>query len=99
MYTVSIVHDGRDKEVKVRYPPVDKVEGVCTGPTVELCFDSLRVCVRGELLAGALNDQEQCVGVRVRDLELVGAERADLLGGGVRMDPQGFGRAAGVYFL
>lgn len=68
------MHDGRDTEVKVSYPPVDKVEDVCKGPAVELGFDPLRVCVRGELLTGVLSDQKQCVGVRVRDLELVSAE-------------------------
>lgn len=68
------MYDGRDTEVKVRHLPVQKVEDLCTGPAVELSFDSLRVCVRGELLAGVLCDQKQCVVLRVGDLELVGAD-------------------------
>lgn len=71
---VSIVHEGRDTEVKVRYLPEDKVEDLCTGPAVELGFDSLRVRVWGELLPGVPSDQKQCVGVGVWDLELVSAE-------------------------
>lgn len=71
---VSIVYDGGDTDVKVRHLPVQKVEDLCTGPAVELGFYSLRVCVRGELLAGVLGDQKQCVVFRVRDLELVGAD-------------------------
>lgn len=96
---VSIVHDGGDAEVKIRHPPVDKMEDLCAGPAVKLCFDSLRVCVRGELLAGVLSDQKQCIVLRVGDLEFVSAEWADLLCGCVRVDDQGFGRAARVYFL
>lgn len=68
------MHYGRDTEVKVRHSPVDKVEDLCSGPAVELGFDSLRVCVRGELLAGVLSDKKQCVGVGVRDFEFVSAE-------------------------
>lgn len=96
---VSIVHNSWNTEVKVRHPPVKKVEDVCTGPAVELSFDSLRVCVRGELLAGVLSDQKQCVVLRVGDLELVGADWADFLCCCVRVDDQGFGRAASVHFL
>lgn len=61
--------DGRDTEVKVRHLPVDKMEDMCSGPAVELGFDSLRVCVWGELLAGVLSDQKQCVVLRVGNLE------------------------------
>lgn len=61
-------------EIKVRDPPVDEVEGLCKGPTVELGFDALRVCVRGQLLAGVLSDQKQCVVLGVGDLEFVSAE-------------------------
>lgn len=74
MKAVSIVHDGRDTEVEVWDPPVDKVEDLCPGPAVELGFDPLRVCVRSQLLASVLGGQKQCEGVRVRDLELVSAE-------------------------
>lgn len=93
------MHDGRDTEVKVRHPPVDKMEDLYTRPTVELGFDSLRVCVRGELLAGVLSDQKQCVVLRVRNLEFESAERAGLFCGGVRVDDHRFGRAACVHFL
>ena len=71
---VSILHDGRDTEVKVWHPPVDKVKDLCLGPAVELSFDALRVCVWGQLLAGVLSDQKQCVVLRVGDLEFVSAE-------------------------
>lgn len=71
---VSVLHDGRDAEVEVRHSPVDKVEDLCTGPAVELGFDSLRVCVRSELLAGVLSDQKQCIVLRVREAEFVSAE-------------------------
>lgn len=93
------MHVGRQTEVKVGHLPVEKVEGLCKGPAVELGFDSLRVCVGRELLARVLSDQKQCVVLRVGDLELVSAERADLLCGCVRVDDQGFGRAARVHFL
>lgn len=66
---------------------------------MELGFDALGVRVGRQLLAGVLCDQEQCVVLRVRDSELVGAEGADLLRGGVRVDQQGFGRAAYARFL
>lgn len=46
-------------EVKVGYPPVDKMEDVCAWSTVELSFDFLRVCVRGELLASVLCHKKQ----------------------------------------
>lgn len=74
MKAVSILHDSRDTEVKVRHRPVDKVEDLCTGPAVELGFDALRVCVRGQLLGGVLSDQKQCIVLRVGDLEFVSAE-------------------------
>lgn len=96
---VSIVHDGRDTEVKVRHLPVNKVEDLRMGSAVELSFDSLRVCVRSELLAGVLSDQKQCVILRVGDFEFVSAEWANLLCACVRVDNHGFGRAALVHFL
>lgn len=96
---VSILHDSRNTEVEVGHPPVEKVEDVCTGLAVELGFDALRVCVRGQLLAGVFCDQKQCVVLRVSDFELVCAEGADLLRGGIRVDEQGFGRAAYAHFL
>lgn len=65
------MHDGRDTEVEVRYPLVDKAEDLGPGPAVELGVDPLRVCVRGQLLATVLGDQKQCEGVSIRDLELV----------------------------
>lgn len=68
------MHDGRDAEVQVRHPPVEEVEGLHEGPAVELGFDSLRVCVRGELLAGVLSDQKQSVVLGVGDLELIRTE-------------------------
>lgn len=96
---VSILHDGRDTEVKVRHLPIHKVEDLCARPAVELSFDSLRVCVWGQLLAGVLSDQKQCIVFRVGDLKFVSAEWADLFCGGVRVDDQGFGRAACIHFL
>lgn len=93
------MHIGWDTDVKVGHLPVEKVKGLCMGPAVELGFDSLRVCVRGELLACGLGDQKQCKVLRVRDLELVSAERGHLLCGCVRVDDQGFCRAACVEFL
>lgn len=68
------MYDGRDTEVKVRHPPVDKMEDLCTRPAVQLGFDSLRVCIRGELLAGVLGDQKQCVVLRVGNLEFESTE-------------------------
>ncbi len=97
--TVSIVHDGRNTEVKVGHLPVDKMEDLHMGSAVELSFDSLRVRVRGELLAGVLSDQKQCIVLGIGDFELVSAEWADLLCGCVRVDKHGFGRAAHVHFL
>ncbi|TNN77892.1 hypothetical protein EYF80_011949 [Liparis tanakae] len=47
-----------------------KAEDLGPGPAVELGFDPLRVCVRGQLLDTVLGDQKQCEGVRIRDLEL-----------------------------
>lgn len=41
---------------------------------MELGFDSLRVCVRGELLARVLGDQKQGVVLGVGDLEFVSAD-------------------------
>lgn len=90
------MQDGGDTEAEV---PVDKVEVVSPRPAVELGFDPLRVGVRGQLLAGVRGDQKQCEGVRVRDVKLVSAQSAHLLGGGVRVDDEGFGRAARVHFL
>ncbi len=72
--TVSIVHDGRNTEVKVGHLPVDKMEDLRMGSAVELSFDSLRVRVRGELLAGVLSDQKQCIVLGIGDFELVSAE-------------------------
>lgn len=92
--SISILHDGRHTEVKVRHPPVDEVEGLSSGSAQQLTLDALRVRVRSQLLARVLGNQEQCVVLRVGDLEFVGAERAHLLRGGVRVDDQGFGRAA-----
>lgn len=83
---VSISHDSRNTEVEVGHPPVKKVEDVCTGLPVELSFDALRVCVWGQLLAGIFCDQKQGVVLRVRDFELVRAEGADFLCGGIRVD-------------
>lgn len=91
--------DGRDAKVKVGYPPVHKVEDVCTKTAVELSFDSLRVCVRGELLAGVLSDQKQCVVLGVGDPEFVSTQRADLFCGGVWVDKEGFGCAARIQVL
>lgn len=88
------MRDGRDAEVQVGHLPVDEVEDVRERPAVQLGFDPLGVRVRGELLARVVGDQEQGVVLRVGDLELVGAEGADLLGGGVRVHLQGFGGAA-----
>lgn len=68
-------------------------------PAVQLGFDSLRVRVGAELLAGFLGNQKQRVVLSVGDLELVGAERADLFCGGVRVDHQRFGRAAQARLL
>lgn len=64
---------GRNTEVQVRYPPVDKMEDVSAGPTVKLGFDPLRVCVRGQLLARVLGGQKQCVILRIWDLEFESA--------------------------
>lgn len=75
------------------------MEDLCTGPAVELGFDSLRVCVRSELLARVLSDQKQRVALGVGDLEFVSAEGADLFCGGVSVDEQGFGCAACVQVL
>lgn len=88
------MHVGRETEVKVWHLLVDKVEDVCEGPAVELGFDSLWVCVGGELLAHVLSDQKQRVVLWVRDSELARTERADLLCGCVRVDVQCFGCAA-----
>lgn len=68
------MHDGRDAEVKVRHLPVEKVEDLRVRAAVELGFDSLRVCVRGELLAGVLSHQKQRIVLGVGNLELVSAE-------------------------
>lgn len=73
MKAVSVVDDGGDTEVKVRHSPVEKMEDVRSGPAVELGFDSLRVRVRGELLASVLGDQEQSVVLGVGNLEFVSA--------------------------
>lgn len=88
------MHDAGDAEVQVVHPPVDEVEDLSARPAVELGFDSLRVRVWGELLAGFLVDQKQSAVLRVGDPELLGAQRADLFCGGVRVDDQRFGRAA-----
>lgn len=79
MKAVSIVHVGRETEVKVRHLLVDEVEDVCEGPAVELGFDSLWVCVGGELLARVISDQKQRIVLWVRDSKLARTERADLL--------------------
>lgn len=50
------MHDAGDAEVQVVHPPVDEVEDLSARPAVELGFDSLRVSVWGELLAGFLVD-------------------------------------------
>lgn len=55
-------------EVEVGDLPVEKVKGVCSGPAVELSFDSLGVCVGSELLPHLLSDQKQCVLLRLLDL-------------------------------
>lgn len=89
---VPILQDAA--EVQVGHPPVDEVEDVRERPAVQLGFDPLGVRVRSQLLARVLGDQEQGVVLRVGDLELVGAEGADLLGGGIGVHLQGFGRAA-----
>lgn len=68
-------------------------------PAVQLGFDPLGVRVGGQLLAGVLGDQEQGVVLRVRGLELAGAEGADLLGGGVGVHLQGLGCAARARLL
>lgn len=88
-----------DAEVQVGHLPVDEVEDVRERPAVQLGFDPLGVRVRGELLARVVGDQEQGVILRVGDLELVGAEGADLLGGGVRVHLQGLGGAARAQLL
>lgn len=93
------MHDCGDTEVQVGHFPVEKVEDLCSRPAVELSFDPLGVSVRGELLTRLLCDQKQCIVLGVRDLELVGTKRADLLCGRVRVYDQGFSRAAGVPFL
>lgn len=93
------MHVCRQTEMKVRHLLVEKVEGVCEGPAVELGFDSLRVCVWGELLARVLRHQKQCIVLRVRDSKLVSAEQADLLSSRVRVNDQRFGRAARVGLL
>lgn len=93
------MHHGGDADVQVGHPPVEKVEDLCPQPAVELGFDSLGVCVGGELLTRVLSDQKQCVVLGVGDLELVSAERADLLCGCVRLNKQSFGCAACVYLL
>lgn len=54
LQTISIVYKGWDAEVQVGDPPVDKVENVAPGPTVELRFNSLGVGVRGKLLPRVL---------------------------------------------
>lgn len=74
MKAVSIAHVGWQTEVKIRHLLVEKVERVCEGPTVELGFDPLRVCVWGELLARVLRHQKQCVVLRVRNSKLVRTE-------------------------
>lgn len=89
----------RDAEVQVVHPPVDKVEDVRERPAVQLGFDLLGVRVGGELLPRFLGDQEQRVVLGVGDLELVGAEGADLLRRGVRLHLQGFSRAARTHLL
>lgn len=89
----------RDAEVQVVHPPVDKVEDVRERPAVQLGFDLLGVRVGGKLLPRFLGDQEQRVVLGVGDLELVGAEGADLLRRGVRLHLQGFSRAARTHLL
>lgn len=96
---VSIVHVSWETEVKAGHLPVEKVEGLCKRPAVELGFDSLRVRVRCQLLARVLCDQKQCIVLGVGDLELVSAEWADLLCGCVRVNDQSFGRAACAHLL
>ena len=66
---------------------------------MDLCFDSLRVRVWRQLLARFLGDQKQGMVFGVGNLELVGAKRADFFCGGVRVNLQGLGGAARIYFL
>ena len=82
-----------------RYSPVGEVEGLRPGTAVDLRFDPLGVGVGGQLLTGVPGEQEEGVVLGVGHLELVSAERADLLGGGVRLDQQGLGGAARVRLL
>lgn len=78
---------------------VDKVEGVHLWPAVKLRLDLLRVCVRGQLLAGTPHHQEQAVFFGLRHPELGGAHLTDLVHGGVRPHLQGLGCATTVQLV
>lgn len=66
--TLPVLPVGGDAEVEVGDLPVKKVKGVCSGPAVELSFDSLGMCVRSELLRRLLHNQKQGVLLRLVDL-------------------------------
>lgn len=82
--------------VEVRDTSEDEVEWCCLGSAVELGFDLLGVCVRGELLAGTLRQQKEGVVLRVGNFELFSADLTDFICGGVRAHHQCFGCAAAV---
>lgn len=57
-------------EVEVLDSAVNEVKCLTLWATVQLCFDLLWVCVRGQLLGALLCQQEQGMVVRVMHLEL-----------------------------
>lgn len=69
-HRVAIEFLCRSSEVEVLDPAVDKVKRLNLGATVQLCFDLLWVCVRGQLLRALLRQQEKGMAGRVMHLEL-----------------------------
>lgn len=77
----------------------DEVEGNSLLAAVELSLDLLRMGVWCELLAAALRQEEQAIVLRVRHFELVGAQLAHFLYGGVGSDLKSLSSTAAVQLL
>lgn len=98
-HKVAVEFFSWSSEVEVLDPAVDEVKWLNLWATVQLCFDLLWVCVRGQLLCALLGQQEQGMAVRVMHLKLFSTQLTYLLCGGVWPHLQSFSCTPTVCFL
>lgn len=77
-------------------PPVNKMKSLRVWPTMQFCFNPLRTCVRGQLLAAVVRKEKKAVVFRIGHVEFEGTKAAHLFRGGVRPNLKGFSCAAAV---